>query len=414
MLYPSKERIISFNILQAVNSGKKLDEQISLLASHETRKNQIFNLCYGVIRHNNKLEFYIRSKAKKAVSKRTNIILKLSLYELAYNNSSKPYAVVSEALKLMDYLKEAGAKPFVNAILSGFLRSAEKEKKILDSYPWFPEHINAEIKKVFLDDSRQVIDNLSSIKPFFLLVNETKISINELHKRLIEEGIEAEPIEYKGVNSIRTFDRKIFNSKEFEQGYFIVQDLSSQYAVHLLNVNKEMEILDLCSAPGGKAIKTAILCNDKAKITAVDRSPARSLRLHENINRLGINSISIINEDVTTLEIEAGTYDRVLVDPPCSALGVLARNPDIAIREDLSNWEKLPQLQKSILVKGLTALKKGGHLLYSVCTFRKEETIEVISSAIQEIGALDKKMECLTIPNDVNMDGLYIAILEKK
>ncbi|HOW16847.1 MAG TPA: hypothetical protein PK443_03960, partial [bacterium] len=117
---------------------------------------------------------------------------------------------------------------------------------------------------------------------------------------------------------------------------------------------------------------------------------------------------------VTTLNIEAETYDRVLVDPPCSALGVLARNPDIAIREDLSNWEKLPQLQKSVLVKGLKALKKGGHLLYSVCTFRKEETVDVVSSAIQEIGALDKKMECLTMPNDVNMDGLYIAILEKK
>ncbi|HOW16288.1 MAG TPA: transcription antitermination factor NusB, partial [bacterium] len=231
MLYPSKERIISFNILQAVSSGKKLDEQISLLASHETRKNQIFNLCYGVVRYNNKLELYIRSKAKKAVSKRTNIILKLSLYELAYNNSSKPYAVISEALKLMDYLKETGAKPFVNAILSGFLRGAEKEKKILDSYPWFPEHINIEIKKVFLDNSKQVIDNLNSIKPFFLLVNENKISIKELHERLIAEGIEVEIIEYKGVNSIKTFDRKIFNSKEFEQGYFVIQDLSSQCAV---------------------------------------------------------------------------------------------------------------------------------------------------------------------------------------
>ncbi len=414
MQYPSKERVSSVEVILNVLSAKKLDEQISQIASEGIRKNQVYNLCYGVARRYHQLGEYINSKAKKKVGKKTFVILQLGLFELAYNNSSKPYAVISEALKLMDHFEESNAKPFVNAVLSNFTRNFSEEKNKLEQFPLYPGYITQEARAVFGKDADNVLKGFLEPSPFFILVNENRTSVNELYKKLTENKIEANIVEYSGVKTISTFDREIFRSKEFESGSFIIQDLSSQYAVSRLEPFEGMSMLDLCSAPGGKAIKAAIMAKDKASIKAVDRSAARLLRMHENINRLSMKSIEVLNSSASEIGVDKASYDRVFVDPPCSALGVLRRNPDIIMRESSNNWEKLPEIQMDILSTGLNALKKGGLLVYSVCTFRRAETSDVINRVLSVNHDINKKFECLTLPNSVNMDGLYIAVLERK
>ncbi len=412
--HPSKERIASVEILLAVLSGKKLDKLIDSFPAEGVRKNQIYNLCYGTARRHHVLKKYIESKAKKVVGKKTLIIMELSLFELTCNTSAKPYAVVSEALKLMDHFNESSAKPFVNAVLSNFTRNVEAEKKQMDAIPLYPEQIMQDAEAVFGKKTQSILNNFINPSPFFILVNEQKTTLSELSNFFLEKGFDIKEAEYSGLKAISTFDKNIFKTIEFEQGFFIIQDLSSQFAVTKLDCFKGMNMLDVCSAPGGKAIRATILSKDEANITALDKSSARLLRMHENINRLGLKSIEILNQDFESFELPSNGYDRVLVDPPCSALGVLSRNPDIAMRETNENWKSLPKIQTDILLKGLDALKVGGKLVYSVCTFRKAESTEVVSRAIKEKINIDKTFECLTIPNSVNMDGLYVAVLEKK
>lgn len=418
MQYPSKERVLSAEIILNVLSSKKLDEQISQVAGEGIRKNQVYNLCYGAVRHYHQIGSYIskkaRKKAGKKTGKKTTVILTLALFELAYNDSSKPYAVISEALKLMDHFGQGNAKPFVNAVLSNFIRNLEVEKAVLEAEPLYPEFINAEAKAVFGANTQEVFKGFVQAAPFFMLVNENKISIEELNSKMSSNGIETVIVDHDGVKAISTFDRAIFKTEEFSGGCFIIQDLSSQFAVSKLEPFEGMRMLDLCSAPGGKAIKAAIMAKDKAKIKAVDRSPSRLLRMHENINRLAIKSIEVVSAQAQEAGLEENAFDRVFVDPPCSALGVLRRNPDITMREGSLNWEKLPQVQMEILGSGLRSLKPGGLLVYSVCTFRKAETSDVIKRALELNGNVTLKFECLTLPNSVNMDGLYIAVLEKK
>ena len=414
MQYPSKERIACVEILLAVLSGKKLDRLIESLPAEGIRKNQIYNLCYGVARHHHPLTKYIESKARKAIGKRTAVILELSLFELSYNTSSKPYAVVSEALKLMDHFKELSAKPFVNAVLGNFTRNVEQEKALIAKLPLYTADITKEAELVFGKKAQEVLSRFMTPSPFFILINEQKVTLTELKNIFTQKGIIVEEVDYSGVKALSTFDSGIFKTKEFETGFFIIQDLSSQFAVTKLEPFKGMNMLDVCSAPGGKAIRAAILSKDDAKITAIDKSSARLLRMHENINRLGLNSIEVLNQDLDSFGAASDHYDRVFIDPPCSALGVLARNPDIAMREGKDHWKVLPTIQSNILLKGFDSLKKGGKLVYSVCTFRKAETSDVISKALTERANMNKTFECLTVPNNVNMDGLYIAVLEKR
>ena len=411
---PSKERIATVEILLAVMSGKKMDRLIESFPSEGIKKNQIYNLCYGVVRHQYAFKKYIESKAKKTVTTKTLVIMELALFELIYNTSSKSYAVISEALKLMDHFKEAKAKPFVNAVLANFSRNAEQEKEQLKKLPLYHSVIVKEAEAVFANKAELVLNAFMTPSPFFILINEQRTSLEQLFDSFLKQGIDVKKVEQQGVNTISTFDRAIFKTSEFEEGHFLIQDLSSQIAVTKLEPFKGMKMLDVCSAPGGKAIKAAILSKDQASITAIDKSAARLLRMHENINRLGLKSVEVVNQDMGIFEFIKEGYDRVIVDPPCSALGVLARNPDIALRESSENWKPLPEIQLNILLKGLDALKVGGKLVYSVCTFRRVETVDIVSNALTERRNIKKTFEFLTVPNDVNMDGLYIAVLEKK
>ena len=407
----SLERSIAFEVLySAMYQGKKLDQALLRHKDSNVKFNQVYNLTMGVARAHYQLEAYIRSKAK-SLEPQVLLILELATYELFYNASAKPYAVISEALKLTESFKLFKYKKLVHGVLSAVSKDQEAGLDISEEYPPFPVWMMEEIAAVFPNAKGKVMDQLTSQAPFFLTVNTLKISVEDLHKSFLEQGIKAEPEEKDGVRTIRTFDKKILMSKEFREGFFTIQDLSSQIAVKMLEPFKGMKMLDLCSAPGGKAIAAAILAEDDCDIHSIDKSSARLLRFHENLNRMKLKSIKIINGDVMELNEEEGGFDIVMLDPPCSALGVSARNPDTIWSKDKAGIKKLSELQLELLLKAMKYTKKGGKLLYSVCTFTRVETIGVINSALEKNAQYKKVVEHITMPGE--MDGLFITILER-
>lgn len=417
---PSKERQLALDILYSSLKGRKLDkafEEIVSVFENEPgiRLNQVYNLVYGVARRHLLIRSYINTKIKNPLPEKANLIIEIGIYELAYNKSSKNYAVISDALKLADYLKFTKYKSVINAILRRFDEDVENNIKHLLSQKQLPEHIFNEIKKTFKDKASMVMNNFLNPSPLFLGINTVLTNTEELLSVLKKEGIDAEIINYDDFSTIKTFDSRIFGTREFKDGLFLIQDLSSQIAVNLLRPYSGMKMLDICSAPGGKAISSAIKAKDMADITAIDISTSRLFKLHENIKRMKTNSIKVLMADFMEQGFDPESFDRIFIDPPCSSLGVMGRHPDVIWKKTEKTIKDLSVIQLNILLQAMKLLKKGGRMVYSVCTFTQTETIDVINQALSINMDFKKAEEFIyTIPNDLGMDGLFIAVLEKK
>lgn len=417
---PSKERQLTLDILYSSLKGRKLDKAFEEIVSvfendPQVRLNQVYNLVYGVARRHFSISSYINTKIKKPLPEKANLIIEIAIYELAYNRSSKNYAVISDALKLADLLKLTKYKPVINAILRRFDDDIENSIKSISSQKQVPEHLFNEIKKTFKDKSSVVMDKFLNPSPLFLSINTILINKEDLLSILKEDDIEAEVITYNDYCAIKTSDSRIFETKEFKEGFFLIQDLSSQVAVDLLRPYSGMKMLDVCSAPGGKAISAAIKAKDMADITAIDISTSRLFKVHENIKRMKIKSIKVLMADFMEQEFDPESFDRILIDPPCSSLGVMGRHPDVIWKKTEQTIKDLSVIQLNILIRSMDLLKKGGRLVYSVCTFTQTETVDVINQALSVNMDFKKAGEFIyTIPNDLGMDGLFIAVLEKK
>lgn len=409
------ERSIVFEVLYAsIFEGRKLDQTLLKHKNSDVRFNQVYNLTMGVARAHYQLEAYLRSKARGSLDPKALLILEIATYELFFNTSAKDYAVISEALKLAEAKKLFKFKKVIHGILSAVSKESVDGPKTLSKYPPFPNWMMEEISKVFPNQTLQVLDQLTAPAPFFLSVNTLKISPAELDKKLLAQDIKVENVSSNGVNTLVTFDKKILNTPEFLEGLFTIQDISSQIAVKMLAPFKGMSMLDLCSAPGGKAITAAIMADDDCTIISVDKSAARLLRSHENINRMKLKSISVVNSDVLELNEKPQSFDLVMLDPPCSALGVSARNPDTVWTKDKKVLKELGALQLQLLLKAMEFTKKGGRLMYSVCTFTELETIAVINAALEKNKDYQKASDFVITMPASGMDGMFIAILERK
>ena len=300
----------------------------------------------------------------------------------------------------------------------------ENGVKSLLSQKQVPAYVFDEMKKTFGDNATRIMHDLMAPSPLFLSVNTILVTPGELISLFKNQGIDVEKVNFEikekdgsshSFSTLRTFEGKIFKTPEFEKGLFMIQDFSSQIAVELLGSFSDMKMLDICSAPGGKAITAAIKASDKANITAIDISSSRLFRVHENINRMNIKSINVISADFIEHDFKPESFDRIFLDPPCSALGVMGRNPDVTWKKSPQLIKELSSLQLSMLLRAMDLLKKGGKMVHSVCTFTQLETTDVINNALSKNGNFRKINDPLyTIPNNLGIDGLFIAVLEKK
>lgn len=411
----SKERIIVVDVLLSVFcNGKKLDRTLEEIDEKGIHLNQVYNTVLGVTRRHNMFKAYLQKKLEKMPSDKVLFILESALFELAYNSSAKPYAVVSDALKIAEDAGLERYKGLINAILRRFSDNLEQEKKELEKNPVFPTWLMKELDRTFSKDAASIAERFLEHSPFFLFINTRRTSVEAILSKLKEQNIEAELVEYRGVKTIRTSDKQVLHTSEFTEGLYTVQDLSSQSAVNDLKVSSGMEVLDLCTAPGGKAISAAIMSGDKAKIVAVDRSSSRLFRVYENIRRMQLNSITVLNADILTNDFEGKLFDRIILDPPCSALGVIGRHPDVIWSKSQKLIGELASQQLKMLLNSSLLLKNGGRMVYSVCTFTEQETTAVINKALAEKSDLELIESYYTLPNELGMHGMFVSILEKK
>lgn len=373
-------------------------------------------LVYGVIRYMLRLDYVINrfSKIKKdRISLSVRNILRISAYQLLFLDKVPVSAICNEGTNLAKKYSNAGGASFVNGLLRTLSR--EKDKIVypnaqLDNliyYYSFP----SDIAKIFLRDygynnAKTILSELNKNKGICVRPNLLKISADEFEELFKDSEFE------KGEGCYYFKSLLVNKSKEFDEGLYTVQDRASMMCVELLAPKPDDKILDLCSAPGGKACYMAELMENKGSILACDIHPHRTELIEKNAKRLGVDIIeTMVNDAETENQSFVESFDKVLIDAPCSGLGVIAKKPDIKWSE--KNFDSLTKVQYNILVNGSRYVKKGGCIVYSTCTINKDENENIIAKFLEENKNFVKASEEIQLMPCKETDGFFMCRLER-
>lgn len=442
-------REVSLNILydilineafSNISIKKYLDEE-NLIHMEE---NLVREIVYGVLENDIYIE-YIISKASKIKLKKIHpkilIILKMGIYQLIFMDRIPESAAVNESVNLAKKHGHKGTISFVNGILRNIIRNKEEfikiEKKnkadyisIKYSHPkWMVERWMKEFGEDFTEDLCKKNNESPELN---IRVNTLKTNKEKLKNSLNNYGFKVRDSIYAFDSLIVENPTKITEVLEFKQGHFFIQDESSTLVGQIMNPNQGSTIIDICSAPGGKSTHLGQIMNNKGKILSMDIYQHKLRLVEENAERLGINIIQTAISDGTKMEeslINVGDY--VLVDAPCSGLGLIRRKPEIKRNRKEEDIKELVNIQYKILSNAKEYLKVGGILIYSTCTIEKDENSNIINRFLEE----NKNFRLVSIENRLhnkenietlkdgyiqlfshihNTDGFYIAKLTKE
>jgi len=415
---------------QILEEGQSARECLPLaqLPHKEQDKAWLQEMVYGVLRNLPILQFWLRQLLDKPLKNRFKIVeqlIMLGFYQLAFSRVSQ-HAAVSETVAACQPLDTLAMKGLVNAILRTFLRDEMSQqgtpnKQIASGLPkWLYKKLEAEYKDVFIDLST----NMQLKAPIWLRVNTRKISHAQFAEELKKASIEfTDPIGHpEAFILLKGYD--VTSLPGFDSGWFAVQDGAAQLAAHYLKPEQGESILDCCAAPGGKICHIIELEPNISKTVALEIDEKRALKIKENLVRLG-HDADIVVGDASMPEKwwDGRLFDRVLLDAPCSATGIIRRHPDIKWLRKAKDIDVLVNLQKQILDAIWPLIKPGGTMLYVTCSILPEENHLQIRDFLSRTdnALIDKTFYNDSVdspgkqilPGDQQMDGFYYARLLK-
>lgn len=343
------------------------------------------------------LDYAIRSYSSirlKKISPYILEILRLGLYQLYFMDRIPESAAVNESVKLAKKYGHGASAGFVNALLYSAAREKavplprreDSEIKYLSVKYSHPEELAAWYAETFgAERAEALLAANNSRPPLSIRVNTLKISREALAERLKEQGAEVTLSEWADCGLLVQRGGNLERLAEFREGYFSIQGQSSQLAALALAPQPGETVLDLCCAPGGKTAHMAELMENRGRILASDLHEHRLEAVRENAARLGISIIRTRQMDAQRANKEYfGIADKILLDVPCSGLGVIRRKPDIKYKKNLTDTKELCQIQKNILNICAKYLKIEGELVYSTCTVNPKENLEQIKEFLSE------------------------------
>ena len=364
-------------VLKQTIAQEKLDSRDAALATR---------LCYGVVQNRGRLDFYLAQLLKGSVKKlhpAVRDILHLGLYQIYDLDKIPDSAAVNESVRLARKYGAPGSDRLVNGVLRNAVRTKgclQEPVSYADKYS-HPEELITLLKGALPKGTLESVLIADNQAPQTVVqVNTLKITREGLLERLAAEGVTATPHGWMPDCLILGGTGSIEKLPSFQQGLFYVQDPASKLSVQCAGLQEGFRVLDCCAAPGGKSFAAAIAMRGTGKITSCDVHPHKVSLIENGAGRLGLENITARLQDASVFVPEwEEQMDAVLVDAPCSGLGIIRKKPDIRYR-DLKETEALPELQKSILWNQARYVKKGGVLLYSTCTLLPRENEEVVAA----------------------------------
>jgi 16S rRNA (cytosine967-C5)-methyltransferase len=348
-------------------------------------------LVFGVLRRQGTLDYILQQLLTKPMIELDPlalIIMRTGLYQLMYLDRIPESAAVNESVNLAK-LVTPGTSGLVNAVLRNYLRRRDtisfpdmKSNPVTaiaarHSQPeWLAEQWIDQLGGV---EAQQLAEASSQQPPLTLRVNTLRSSRDDLLREFEQHGVEASRCRYSPDGVTLAGRHTISSLPGFDRGLFAVQDEASQLAGLLLGAEPGERIWDACCAPGGKTCHIAQHMDDRGELIGTDISRSKLTLVQDSVRRLGISSVSTAVADLHQPEsFPEGSFDRILLDAPCSGLGVIRRNPEAKWRLFSGDVTRLAAVQKILLKNAATRLKPGGVLLYSTCSTSEAENELVV------------------------------------
>jgi 16S rRNA (cytosine967-C5)-methyltransferase len=436
-------RGIAVKILNRVDRSdayldRLLESEMRSTEMNELDKGLMNEIVTGAIRWRMKLDWILTGFFHGNFTKaETNIknALRVALYQILFLDRVPHSAAVNESVEFIKRLRGQKVADLVNAVLRNILRNIENIRypdpnedriqhlSVVESHPYWL--VKRWVERFGYDEAGQLLSANNQRPDLTLRVNRLKIDFNYFLSKL-----EQHQVQFSRSQHLDYFVRVrhmagIGSSDMFRQGFFVVQDESAGLAVLLLDPKPGDRVIDLCAAPGGKTTFIGELMKNVGEVVAVDRYESRLSLVKAACQRTGIANAHFVAADAAELQIAPA--DRVLVDAPCSGLGVLSKKPDAKWKREPEDLEKLVQIQQSLLDNAATMVKPGGVLVYSTCTTEPEENLSLAQSFLLKhpefsIEPADRIVpEALTTPEGYvqtyphrhGMDGAFAVRLKR-
>ena len=442
-------RQAAYSILSRISKERSyadilLDQELGRGSIQGPDRGLLTELVYGTLRRQGTLDHIIGQFSSiriDRIERSVHTLLRLGIYQLFFLDRIPASAAVNETVKLSK-LMAPKASAFINAVL----READRKRDYLvwpdkgkDPAAWIAARHSAPkwIAQMWLDqlgpeEAEQLASSMCEAPPVTIRANSLKCSRDELLDRLSAENVSATPCRFSptGIQIISHSPLTILNSHK--EGLFTIQDEASQLTAHILTPLPGETVLDICAAPGGKTTCIAELMKNSGEITACDINPRRLEQVKLHANRLGIKIIStaVMDAEEPLASVSGKHFRRVLVDAPCSGLGVLRRNPEGKWWKTPEDIKSLAELQRRILSKAASSVALDGILLYATCsttTLENESVVDDFLSMHHEFVLEDvreiypalaplcsEKGHFRPWPHRQGMDGFFAARLRKQ
>ncbi len=373
-------------------------------------KSFITEVFYGVIRNVIFLDYEIDKRAKKMEKLWVRNLLRLSMYQIHFMNSDNA-GVVYEGVEIAKVRGGTFIGGFINGVLRSFIDEKDDDiEKLLEedridivlSYPkWFVDEIKWEHKENYVD----ILKSYKRIPNISVKINKLNYNEEDFLALLDMKNINI----LKQVEDIYYLDSGIIlDTHEFKRGQITVQDGSSYLAAKYLDPKAGERVLDTCSAPGGKSMAMAEMMDNSGEIIALDIHEHKLKLIESRTKQMGIDIVYPELLDARKVEEEFGenSFDKVLVDAPCSGFGVIRKKPEVLYTKKMKNVQELAKLQLEILTAASKVVKVGGFLVYSTCTILNKENIENVNRFLKD----NSNFEVVEVEKPSGVNGSFDKI----
>ncbi|MRN63009.1 16S rRNA (cytosine(967)-C(5))-methyltransferase RsmB [Staphylococcus saprophyticus] len=434
MTIETNVRALAFETIQDIINDKAYSNIIinDVLSNNELNradKGLYTELVYGTLKRKYTLDYLLKPFVQTKLKGWVRQLLWMSIYQYVYLDKIPEHAIINEAVEIAKYKGGPHNGNVVNGILRNIMRSdlpdfteiTDDKKRIAIEYSlpkWLVDHWTTHFG---IEKTETIAQSFLDKVTTTVRVNLTRISVDDAIRRLTDDYIVEQDREIE--TCLHISGKPIIESRMFKDGLISIQDKSSMFIGELMALKEGDQVLDACSAPGGKACHIAEILNGTGHVDATDIHEHKIDLIDFNIRKLRLSNISALEHDAT--EKYDKVYDKILVDAPCSGLGVLRHKPEIKYEQSQHAIESLVEIQLEILNNVKYNVKPGGTMIYSTCTIEQMENENVVYTFLKEnkdfefdqfehpiTGEKVKTMQIL--PQDFNSDGFFITRIRRK
>lgn len=434
MTIETNVRALAFETIQDIINDKAYSNIIinDVLSNNELNradKGLYTELVYGTLKRKYTLDYLLKPFVQTKLKGWVRQLLWMSIYQYVYLDKIPEHAIINEAVEIAKYKGGPHNGNVVNGILRNIMRSdlpdfteiTDDKKRIAIEYSlpkWLVDHWTTHFG---IEKTETIAQSFLDKVTTTVRVNLTRISVDDAIRRLTDDYIVEQDREIE--TCLHISGKPIIESRMFKDGLISIQDKSSMFIGELMALKEGDQVLDACSAPGGKACHIAEILNGTGHVDATDIHEHKIDLIDFNIRKLRLSNISAFEHDAT--EKYDKVYDKILVDAPCSGLGVLRHKPEIKYEQSQHAIESLVEIQLEIINNVKYNVKPGGTMIYSTCTIEQMENENVVYTFLKEnkdfefdqfehpiTGEKVKTMQIL--PQDFNSDGFFITRIRRK